>query len=149
MRTVLGRSAWGYRVVTAYRAGMARFLSREWFEALNVAAASDDVRDRTRAVHLVLRQIVVGGPQGDVEYSVAVDDGDVAVRAGTTGRADATFTEDYDTAAAINRGELSPQEAFMTGRIRISGNVGVLVASQEVLAGLAPALATVRPSTTY
>lgn len=128
---------------------MARFLSPEWIAALNTAAASDDVRERTGAVSLTLRQVVVGGPDGAVEYTIAVEGGEVVVEPGGAARADATFTEDYDTAAAIHRGELSPQEAFMTGRVRISGNVGVLVASQDALAGLAPALATVRSSTTY
>ena len=128
---------------------MPRFLTEEWFEDLRAAATGDDVRTATRSVRLTLRQVVTGGPDGEVQYAIAIADGDVAVRPDDAGPADATFTEDYDTAAAINRGELSPQEAFMTGRIRVSGNVGVLLASQEALAGLAPALASVAPTTTY
>ena len=127
---------------------MARFLTPEWFEALKAAAATSTTTP-SDGVHLVLRQVVTGGPDGDVEYSVAVDDGSVDVRPGPPDRVDATFTEDYETAAAINRGDLSPQEAFMTGRIRVSGNVAVLVASQAALAELAPVLASVRATTTY
>src|SRR4051794_7016616 len=107
---------------TAYRAGMARFLSDEWLEDLRAAASTDEARDAAGDIDLTLRQVVTGGPDGDVQYTVAVAGGVVDVRPGNGGPADATFTEDYATAAAVHRGDLAPQEAFMTGRIRVSGN---------------------------
>ena len=128
---------------------MARFLTDEWFADLRAAASTEEVGKAAAGVELRLAQVVTGGPDGDRRYTVAVAGGTVDVRPGNGHPADATFTEDYETAAAIHRGDLSPQEAFMTGRIRVSGNIAALIAGQDALARLAPALAGVRPSTTY
>ena len=37
----------------------------------------------------------------------------------------------------------------MTGRIRVAGNIGALMANQDALAALDSALAALRPDTTY
>ena len=61
-----------------------------------------------------------------------------------------TFTQDVETAAAVNRGELSAQAAFMTGRLRVGGDVQVLLDRQPALAEVddifAPSAPT-RPTT--
>jgi putative sterol carrier protein len=49
---------------------------------------------------------------------------------------DATITQDYDSAVALARGELNPVSAYMTGKLRISGNLMMLMGLQAALAEL-------------
>jgi putative sterol carrier protein len=49
---------------------------------------------------------------------------------------DATITQDYATAVALARGEMNAVSAYMTGRLRISGNLMLLMGLQGALAEL-------------
>ena len=57
--------------------------------------------------------------------------------------ADATITESYDVAVALAKSELSPVTAFMTGKVKIAGNMGMLLGLQNVLALLPGAMAAI------
>jgi putative sterol carrier protein len=121
---------------------MARYLSPEWIEALDAIAgdgtvAPDDVR-------LVVQQEVVGGPDGDVRYFIVVDGGKAAVQPGDADEPTVTFSQDYETAVAIAAGELSAQEAFMAGRVRVRGDLAELARHQSVVAALDRAFRGVR-----
>lgn len=124
---------------------MARYLSPEWIEALDASAGDgvevpDDVR-------LVVQQEVVGGPDGDVRYYIEIDGGKVGVRAGRAESPTVTFTQDYATATAIAGGELSAQEAFMAGRVRVRGDLAELARRQAVVTKLDRAFQRVRTET--
>jgi putative sterol carrier protein len=123
--------------------GRVRFLSGEWLERLAgaMAGAAPDVR-------LSIHQRITGGPEGDVEYTIRLDGGRVSVEPGPGG-ADVEMIEDYETAAAISQGRLSPAAAFAAGRLRLGGAVSALVEHQESLAALGPLLAAVPGATTY
>jgi putative sterol carrier protein len=121
---------------------MARYLSEAWFE--EVAAATP-----TGADGLTLQQVVTGTPDGEVRYHVSVSDGSGRIHAGQAEAPDATFTEDYATAAAVARGQLSVHAALLEGRIRVAGNMAVLSARQDELAGIDPVPAAVRAATTF
>ena len=123
-------------------AGM-RFLSPEWLDRMQSATAEASP-DATVSVH----QRVTGGPDGDVEYTLRVAGGRVTFEPGP-GAADVELVSDYDTAAAISRGELSPAKAFAAGRLHVQGSVTSLVAYQEVFADLGMLLAGVAGATTY
>jgi hypothetical protein len=128
---------------------MARFLSDEWF-----AAAAPDSAPATSPVELVIRQVVTGGPEGDVHYLVVVA-GDRAwiERPAPPTRprreADLTITNTWATATAIAKGELSAQRALMEGRLRVSGNLTRLYRVDRDLAGLDAVPPAVRAATTY
>ena len=113
-----------------------------------VAADSDQLREATRGVRLRIQQVVRDGAD-DRCYTVRVDDGQVTVAAGRDPAADVTLTEDTGTAGALARGEMGPQEAFMTGRIRVAGDIPALMACYEALAGLGEVFAAVRRVTTW
>jgi putative sterol carrier protein len=99
---------------------------------------------------LRIRQRVTGGPDGDVEYTLALADGEVRFEPGAiAGPVDVELATDYATAAAISQGRLSPASAFATGRLRMGGAVGSLVAHQEAFADLGRKLAGVAGETTY
>ena len=58
------------------------------------------------------------------EQGARVDDGT---------EADCVITADLDTFRALFDGELGPTAAFMTGRIRISGDMGVAMKAASLL----------------
>jgi putative sterol carrier protein len=126
------------------------YLSPAWLSALQDAAdASSTLPGATAGMHLVVQQVVTGGPDGDVAYHVIVDDGRTTVRAGRADDPTITFTQDRDTARAVSRGELSAQGAFMAGRIRIRGDLPALVAQQDALLRVDDIFASVRATTEY
>lgn len=128
---------------------MLTFLSDEWIAALNQAVADDEELARlTAEVSLVIEQEVTGGPLGDVVYHVAFDRGRVSVRPGAAAHPTVRFSQDHDTAAAIATGQGSAQRAFMTGRLRVGGDLRVLLAHGEVLSQLDDVFAGVRARTT-
>jgi predicted lipid carrier protein YhbT len=127
-----------------------RYLSAEWFDEVNQAAAGDpQLQVDTAGVTLTIQQVVTGSPDGDVRYAVRVRDGVVEVSLGEDPGADVTMTEEWDTAVKVASGQLSPATAFMTGRIRVSGNVGALLDAQGSLRELDQVFAGLRERTTF
>jgi len=122
---------------------VARYLSEAWFE--EVAAATPAPSDRG----LILQQVITGAPEGEIRYVVTVGAQGASVRAGQDARPDATFTGDYETAAALAEGRLTIDAALLAGRIRIRGNMSVLASEQARLATLDPLPASVRAATTF
>ncbi len=120
-----------------------RFLSPEWLEHMASATAGASPR-ATLSVH----QRVTGGPDGEVEYTLHLAGGRVRFEPGP-GEADVELVSDYETAAAISQGRLSPATAFAAGRLRLVGSAGSLVAHQEVFADLGRLLAGVADVTSY
>ena len=129
---------------------MPRYLSAEWFEAAQRALAADEVLSKAAAdVEFTVQQVVTGGPDGDIAYHVDVDHGTVHVSSGEAADPTVTFIQTWDTAAAIGRGELSAQGAFMTGLIRVRGDLPKLVDYSDVFGGVDDVLAGLRAQTTY
>jgi putative sterol carrier protein len=129
---------------------MVRFLSDEWLAELTGAVASDDqVALAASGVHLTVQQVVVGPNGSETRYSTWVDDGRVELSPGRLDDADVTITEDYDTAAALARGETTPQDAILAGKVRVSGDLGALLRGQEVLERMRTRYDDVRARTEY
>ncbi|MEI7593609.1 MAG: SCP2 sterol-binding domain-containing protein [Actinomycetes bacterium] len=126
---------------------MARFLSSDWLAELSAEASTAKTGPLDDA--FAVQQLVTGGPEGDVSWTVRIGNGSFAVQAGVVEDPLVTFTQDYATAVEIHQGTLSAQAAFMTGRLRVSGNVGLLLERQDVLTALDDVFATSRATTTY
>src|SRR5581483_264762 len=131
---------------------MPRYLSEAWFDA--VRTAIDALRspgeaggDGRRAV--TTQHVVTGTPDGDVTYHVRIDGGRTTIGTGACVDPTIVFTEDYATAAAINRGELSAQGAFMAGRIKVRGDLSQLSTAAGLLQRFDDVLAALRATTTY
>jgi putative sterol carrier protein len=69
--------------------------------------------------------------EGAGQWVVAVDDGDVDVSQGP-GEADATITTSEESFLAISRGELNPTTAYMTGKLKIKGDMGAAMKLQKL-----------------
>lgn len=139
----------------AWRA-MLTFLSAEWIGALHEAAvASPSLAALTAGVTLVIEQEIVDAPGGPVTYHVAFDDGAVSVRPGPAVdaapdglvRPTIRFSQDLETATSIAAGRGSAQRAFMTGRLRVGGDLTVLLARGDLLAELDDVFGGVRART--
>jgi putative sterol carrier protein len=129
---------------------MAAYLSAEWLAEADAAASkSEPLRAATADVALVVQQEVTGGPDGDTAYHVIVDHGTVSVVPGRAAQPDVTFSQDHATAAAIGRGDLSAQAAFMIGKLRVGGDLERLLAHQDAFSGIDDVFEELRASTTW
>jgi len=137
---------------------MLAFLSPAWIDALDAAASTDTALSAaTEQLTLVVEQEVLDGPDGDVTFHVAFDQGVVRVGSGPAeapGEADAgpappmvRFSQGYATARAIALGTESAQRAFMSGSLQVGGDLRVLLDHQATLAALDDVFAEVRART--
>lgn len=65
------------------------------------------------------------------QWTVAVQDGAVSVSEGA-GEADCTITASEDTLVKIANGEANPTTAYMTGKLKISGDMSAALKLQKL-----------------
>ena len=65
------------------------------------------------------------------QWTVAVDDGTVTVTEGA-GEADCTITASEETLVKIATGEANPTTAYMTGKLKIQGDMGAALKLQKL-----------------
>lgn len=128
---------------------MAEFLSDEWLDELDRAARAAE--NLPVEVRLVVQQVVVDDQDRSVLalYAVRLADGKATVTKGHLDEPDITFTQDRGTAAAIVRGELSAQSAFLAGRLRVGGDLRAALEQARAFAAVDDVFGTVRASTTW
>ena len=68
---------------------------------------------------------------GAGKWVVAVENGKVAVTEGE-GDADTTITTSEENFLSITRGELNPTTAYMTGKLKIKGDMGAAMKLQKL-----------------
>jgi putative sterol carrier protein len=113
-----------------------RFLSDEWVRELKDGLnASQDFRKAAANANAKLQQ-VIATPEGERRYWIAIQAGSIDMGMGDVDAPDATISEDYETAAGLARGELNPVTAFMTGKLKVSGSMMLLMQLQAALAEL-------------
>jgi hypothetical protein len=111
-----------------------QFLTDEYAAAVTAALGeSDGFTDSIQGVEMSLLFIVTDGPSGDVKQVVDIKDGAATVSIGDIDDPTITITAGYDTMAAISKGELNTQMAFMTGKLKVSGDMGKLMMHQKAL----------------
>ena len=71
---------------------------------------------------------LTGGPDGDVRYYWVLEDGRLRSSAGGTVDApEVTLTMPWADAVAMQKGELDPNVAFMQGRMKVAGSMGLMM----------------------
>jgi putative sterol carrier protein len=121
-----------------------KFLSEEWATALKTELNQSEAFRRAAAgQRATLQQVITDHDGGDTHYWITIDDGRIDLGVGDVQGEDATITQSYDSAAALARGELSPVTAFMTGRLKVAGNMGLILGLQGALAQLPAAMAEI------
>ena len=119
-----------------------RFLSQEWIDVLEAALNDDAAFREAAAGTTVALQQVITTPDGEVRYWTTLTDGVVAFGIGDLDAPDATIRQSYETAAGLARRETNPVMAFMTGKIKVDGDMGRLMAMQGILSKLADVMGT-------
>ena len=121
-----------------------KFLSTEWARAAtDILSRHTPFSSAIEGVGVSLQFEVSATPDGaNSSYYLKVADGSAAIEIGTIKKADVTVATDYNTAAAISKGDLNIQTAFFSGKLKVSGNLAKLMLHQSVLGHLAPAVSS-------
>ena len=118
-----------------------KFLTEEWASTMTEKLnASDDFKSAAGGQQVKLQQVVTDAPEGEAKYYFTLDGGAAEVSLGEITDADATITQNYETAVAINKMELNAQNAFMQGKLKISGNMMKLMQLQGVFTAMPKAV---------
>jgi len=121
-----------------------KFLSQEWAEQISAALnSSPEFRSAATSKAMGLQQVVKDAPEGEIRYYFALEDGDASIALGELTNPDATVEQSYDTAVAMSRGEIGASQAFMQGKLKISGNMMKLMQLQGVLGAMPAAVKSV------
>ncbi len=127
-----------------------RFYSPEWVAAFNQAVAELAPLD-VPSGDFALLQVVHGGPSGTVRVGLSVDGGRVtmALDPPEEPAPQVVLSVGYDDAAALARGELEPARLVASGRVKVRGDLSVLVGGQALLVAVAARAASLAGSTEY
>jgi len=127
-----------------------RYLSLEWLEALTVEVAASATLQQLASEHTIgVTQVVTDGPEGTIVYHLQVGDGSATFGAGSAFPEDVKMEQAWETAVGVATGELNAQEAFITGRILLTGSQQKLVEAQPVFGALDAVFTSVRERTEY
>lgn len=107
-----------------------KFLSDEWAQAVTEALNSNDAFKQQAQGKTVKIQNVVNTPEGEKKYYLDLKDGQATVATGELPDAEATLSSDYDTATALTKAELNATAAYMSGKLKIQGDLMKLMQLQ-------------------
>jgi putative sterol carrier protein len=118
-----------------------KFLSEEWAKAVEEALnASEAFRNSAGSQSAKIQQVVTS-PEGEKKYWFVLEGGRASLGIGELAETvDATITQDYETALAIMKNELSGVAAYMSGKLRVSGDLMKLMQLQGALGQMPAAL---------
>lgn len=124
---------------------MAKFLSNDWLEALNETVnAHEGFRTAIANTELTLQFEVPDAPDGvEKRYYLQIQNGGLTAAAGDAESPDATITNNYETSVALSKGDLNTQMAFMSGKLKVSGNMAKIMMNQGMFNAFADAAAGV------
>ena len=117
-----------------------KFLSQEWADAVEERLNQSESFRAAAAGRTLRLQQVVTSPEGETRHWFRLEDGLATLGLGDIEGPDATLRQDYETAAAISKGELSALAALMSGRLKVSGGLMKLMPLQALSAPLAEAV---------
>ena len=120
---------------------MSQFLSEAFMTEATAALNADPAFiGAIGNVDLSIQFTITDTPEGEVVYGLSIADGAAEMARGELAGADLEVTNDYETAVGISTGELNTQMAFMTGKLKVTGDMAKLMLNQHVINAFAPAL---------
>ena len=118
-----------------------RFLSDEWLsEVTNRLNSHEGFQAAAKGQAARLQQEITGTPQGDVRYGFVLDGGKVGLTSGDIENPEATISQNYETATAMSKQEITGQQAFMQGKLKVSGNLMKIMQLQGVFTAMPAAM---------
>ena len=139
-----------------------RLYSDEWIAAFNEAVAG---LEPDAGASFRMLQVVRGGPEGTLQIVLSVHEGRVALErvqdaepasqdaeaasqdAEAAPPVEVTVSVQFDDALALAQGELDPARLLAAGRVRVRGDLSVLVRGQELLAAATARLGSLSAET--
>ncbi len=120
-----------------------KFQSEEYFKELTNALQSNEaVKNAAKGQTVTVQMVTSDAPGGgETKSFLKIADGVPEVSFGEATDAEATLTQTYETAVAIDKGELSGINAFMQGKLKVSGNMMKVMGLQGLMAAIGPAAA--------
>jgi len=113
---------------------VSKFLTEEWAQDVTKALNNHEgFKNAIGAAELGIQFSVEDAPDEETDYFLKSSGGSTNVAVGTLDDADVTVKQNYDTAVAISQGELNTQTAFMTGKLKVSGNLAKLMMHQSAV----------------
>ncbi len=113
------------------------FLTTEWMAAVHEIRNKHQSGLPQVSQKIRLNQVISGAPFGDGTVKAFIDtsSGAIAVGLGELENPDATLMTDYATAKAIlvDRDPSAAMQAFMSGRIKVQGDMTKLMALQTAV----------------
>ena len=107
-----------------------KYLSEEWAKATTEALNSNDAFKQAAGSNTVKLNNVVNTPEGEKKYYFKVENGQAELGLGELPDAEATLTQDYDTAVAVAKQEMNGTAAYMSGKLKIAGDMMKLMQAQ-------------------
>ena len=127
-----------------------RYLSLDWIDAVaDEASSNTDVAAAASDTAIGVTQVVTDAPEGTIVYSMQVADGAVTFAAGQAFPEDVRFEQTWETAVGVATGNINAQEAFIQGRILLTGDQQKLMDSQLIFTAMNAVFDSVRERTTY
>ena len=107
-----------------------KYLSDEWAKSVTEAVNSSDAFKQQAAGKNVKLQYVISAPEGEIKYFTELKDGQATVEIGEIDGPEATLSSDYETSAALFKNELNATAAYMSGKLKIQGDLMKLMQLQ-------------------
>ncbi len=118
-----------------------KFLSEEWAQAVQDALNSSDSFKSAAGSQSAKVQQVVNTDEGEKKYWFKLEGGQASLGIGDSPEpVDATITQDKATAEALAKNELTGTAAYMSGKLRVSGDLMKLMQLQGALGQMPGAL---------
>jgi putative sterol carrier protein len=120
-----------------------KFLSPEWAAQLTAALnARESFKAAAAGKKARLQQVITGDTE--TRYWIVIDDGTIDMGLGDLDPpVDATISQSYETAVGLAQRTVNPVTGFMLGKIKVDGNMGMLMGLTGVLQELPEAMATI------
>ncbi|MBU6241462.1 MAG: hypothetical protein KJS66_06685 [Acidobacteria bacterium] len=129
---------------------MARYLSLDWIDEISRRVAASTDLQKLGSTHTIgITQVITESPDGTVTYHLQSGNGRVDFGVGPADPEDVRLEQEWFSAVDVATGEMTAEDAFITGCIRLSGNAPLLLECQAVFAGLDPIFSAVADQTDY
>ena len=104
---------------------------------MDAANADEEFTKAAGTTSARIQQVISRDGGEPAHYWTIVDGGRIQLGVGDIENPDATITQGYDTAVALARREANPVTAFMMGKVKVDGNMGLLMGLAGALSKLA------------
>jgi putative sterol carrier protein len=104
---------------------MPKYLDQDWQDQIQKLSQS---LPQLPGISVRVQYTVTGGPDGDIDYYWAVEDGRISeASVGTTEDPDLGMTLAYDVSKSIQEGKLDASRAYMQNKLTVTGGLAKMM----------------------